>query len=337
MDNACMYTHIFSILGGSDMKKLRTAVLMIMFLTVILSIGTIKASEAADRVKIGLSMAERDQWLSSLETAVVNAAKEKQDVDFTAFDSQRDVQKQIDHVNTFASQNFDAIIINLVEESNTEGIIKAAGKIPVIFVNRTPDPDYLVPGQTAYVGSNEEHSGGLQAQFLAEYFKYKEPKTLRYVLFMGILGLPHTNMRTQSVKDGLEAAGFTLERIFEDTAEFDRAIAMAKMQQFLGTGRDFDVVIANNDEMALGAIEAMKVVGKTGIPVVGIDATPSALDVIESGELTASVFQDATGQGAGAFELAYKVAKGGVLEAEKWIPFELVTKENYLEYKPRSK
>ena len=306
--------------------------IIVVLLTAMFSMGAVKASEAADRLKIGFSISERDQFLSSLETAIANAAKEK-GVDFTAFDSQRDVQKQLDHVTTFASQNFDAIIINLVEESNTEGVVKAAGKMPVIFVNRTPDNDYVVAGQTAYVGSNEAQAGALQAEFLAGYFKGKSPKTLKYVLFMGILGLPNTNMRTQSVKEGLEAAGFKLERIFEDTADFERAKAMEKLQQFLGTGRDFDVVICNNDEMALGAIEALRAVGKTDIPVIGIDATTSAVDAIEKGELACSIFQNPVGQGAGALEVAYKAAKGEPFDAETWIPFELVTKENVANYK----
>lgn len=286
---------------------------------------------ASSGLKVGFSISERDQFLTSLETAIVNAAKEK-GVDLTVFDSQQDVQKQIDHVNTFVSQGYDAIIINLVDASNTEGVMMAAGDTPVVFVNRVPDETYLKEGQTAYVGSNELQSGGLQAEFLTEYFKDKEPKTLDYVMFLGILGQTSTNLRTQSVKEGLEESGFTLNQVFEDTAEFDRAKAMEKMQQFLGTGKEFDVVICNNDEMALGVIEALRAVGKTDIPVVGIDATGNALDAIANGELSCSIFQNPVGQGAGALEVAYKAGKGEAFEAETWIPFELVTIDNVADY-----
>lgn len=306
------------------------------------SSGTTAANSSSDApaadntsstgMKIGFTISERDQFLSSLETAMINVAKEK-GVELTVFDSQRDVQKQLDHVTTFASQGFDAIIVNLVDASNTEGVVREAGDIPVIFVNRLPDEKYLVEGQTAYVGSDEMQSGGLQAEFLADYFKDKNPKTLNYVLFMGTLGLPHTNLRTQSVKEGLESAGFTLNQMFEDTAEYERAKSMEKMQQFLGTGKEFDVVICNNDEMALGVIEALRAVGKTDIPVVGIDATGNALDAIEKGELACSVFQNPVGQGTGALEVAFAAASGEAFEAENWIPFELVTKDNVADYK----
>lgn len=295
-------------------------------------VGSASGEQASSNIKIGFTISSRDQFLSSLESAMLASAKEK-GVELTVFDAQQDTQKQLEQVATFASQNFNAIIVNLVDTNITEGVVKAAGTIPVVFVNRMPDSAYLVEGQTATVGSDEYMSGGLQAEFLADYFKDKAPKELNIVVLMGTLGLQHTTARTESAKKGLEDAGFKVNVVFEDTADFDRSIGMEKMQQFLGTGKDFDAVICNNDEMALGVIEAMRAVGVTDKPVVGIDATDNAKDAVEKGELACTVFQNAVGQGEGAIDVAYRAATGELFESENWIPFELVTIDNLNDFK----
>lgn len=289
------------------------------------------ATQGSGKYKVGFTISERDQFLSSLEAAVVNAAKER-DIEIVTFDAQQDIQKQQDHVASFAAQGFDAIIVNLVNEENTEALVNAANGIPLIFVNRTPADGYLEQGKVVYVGSDEAQAGQLQADFIAEYFVGKEPKTLDYVLFMGIMGLPNTNNRTKAVKEGMQAHGFTINPVFEDTAMYDRVTAMEKMQQLIGTGKKFDVVIANNDEMALGAIEAMRAANITDVPVLGIDATSNALTAVKNGELACTIFQNAKGQGEGALEVAYQIINDQPHETITWIPFEQVTIENVDDY-----
>lgn len=321
------------------MKKLLViSLVFIMMMSGIVGCSTNTATEEgtdeSGKIKIGLTMSSRDQFLSTLETAVQEAASAKEDVEIVAFDSENDIQKQLSHISSFVSQGCSAIIVNLVNSDSTAEILDAAGDIPVVFVNRLPDPSILeATDKTSYVGSDESQAGQLQAEYLTAYFKDEGKKELNYVLFMGTLGLQNTNARTDSVKSGLETNGFTLIKQFEDTADFDRAKAMEKMQQFIGTGKPFDVVIANNDEMALGAIEALKSANITGIPVVGIDATANALAAIEAGELACSVFQDATGQGAGALEHAYAFSNGEEVEKYGWIPFQIISSENLADFK----
>lgn len=321
------------------MKKL-LAISLVLMLVVSSFVGCGSSKEASSdseesggNIKIGLTMSSRDQFLSTLETALTEAADAKGDVEVIAFDAENDIQKQLSQVSSFASQGVSAIIVNLVNSDSTAEIMNAAGDIPVVFVNRLPDTAILESAEkAAYVGSNESDAGQLQSEFLTEYFADKGTKELNYVLFMGTLGLQNTNARTDSAKKGLEDSGFTLVKQFEDTADFDRAKAMEKMQQFIGTKKPFDVVIANNDEMALGAVEAMKAANITGVPVVGIDATANALAAIESGDLACSVFQDAKGQGSGALDFAYKYAKGETVDKYGWIPFQIVSAENLADF-----
>lgn len=287
------------------------------------------ATEApAKTITIGVSLYARDQFISTLEQGIL-AAAEAAGVTVDSQEANNDTQKQAEQVRTFAAKGYDVMIVNLVDTSTAETIIAEAGDIPIIFVNRRPDDSILVEGKYAYVGSQEWDAGKMQAEFLASYFAGRTDP-INYVLFMGQLGLENTQQRTESVKTELENAGFTLNKVFEDTAKWDRATAMDMMQTFLGTGASFDCVICNNDEMALGVIEALKAanVDLTKIPVVGIDATDMACESVKNGEMAMTVFQDAAGQGSKCVEFAKLAAEGQLTELFGWVPFQPVTIDN---------
>jgi len=281
---------------------------------------------------VGVTLYARDQFISNLEQAILKAA-EGTGVEVDSQEANNDTQKQQEQVRTFATKKHNAIIVNLVDTSTAETVIAEAGDIPIIFINRRPDDSVLVQNKYAYVGSQEWDAGKMQAEFLAGFFKGRtEP--IRYVLFMGQLGLENSQQRTESVKTELQGFGFTLEMVFEDTANWDRAEAMNKMQTLIGTAKEFDVVICNNDEMALGVIEAMKAAGMDlkAIPVVGIDATDMACASVKAGEMAATVFQNAAAQGRVAMEYAIKASKGEPFDKFGWVPFEPVSIDNVDEY-----
>jgi ABC-type sugar transport system substrate-binding protein len=283
---------------------------------------------AEEPITIGVSLYARDQFISTLEQGIL-AAAEIAGVTVDSQEANNDTQKQQEQVRTFATKGYDVMIVNLVDTSTAETIIAEAGDIPIIFVNRRPDDSILVEGKYAYVGSQEWDAGKMQAEFLAEYFAGRTDP-INYVLFMGQLGLENTQQRTESVKTELENAGFTLNTVFEDTAKWDRATAMDMMQTFIGTGKSFDCVICNNDEMALGVVEALKAAGYdlSTLPVVGIDATDMACESVKNGEMAMTVFQDAAGQGSACVEFATKAAMGELTELFGWVPFQPVTIDN---------
>ncbi|ADK80247.1 substrate-binding domain-containing protein [Sediminispirochaeta smaragdinae] len=310
-------------------------VLLSLLLTPIFANGSQESSssqEGGKSYRIAFTMALRDQFLSTMENACLAEAK-KEGVKVASQDAQQSSNAQLSQVQQFAAQDYDALIVNLVTTDNSQAVLSAAGDMPVVFVNRAPDVD-LVKGKQTYVGSDEHKSGAFQAQALAKFFTERNVKTINYVLLQGTLGLQHTTLRTSSVKKGLEDAGFTLNQVYQDTAEYDRAKALNKMQQFIASGKKFDCVICNNDEMALGAIAAMKQAGldPKEIPVVGIDATAAGLTAMENGELYATVFQDAKGQGEGALKAAMALASGQEIDTYIDIPFQLVDQSNYKNY-----
>ena len=290
--------------------------------------------EAADKkVKVGVSLFNKDQFFANQEKAMLEYAKQFPNLEIVSFDAQNDMQKQMEHINTFASQKYDVIILSAVNTDTAEEMIGMAGDIPMIFTNRLPAETVFRKGKDAYVGSEETDSGRLQGEYLAGVFKDSGKTELNVVMIMGQLGLDNTTKRTASAKKALEDAGYKLNMVFEDTAEWDRAKAMSKMEQVLGTGKPIDCVIANNDEMALGAMEALKAVDKLkDVQVVGLDATDNALQAIKDGEMGMTVFQDAASQAQKAIDLAMEAASGKEIETMNWIPFTAITKDNVDEF-----
>lgn len=292
-------------------------------------LGEVKAN---GKYKVGFTMPTRDQFLSAMETAATNEAK-NQGIELTTVDANNNANTQIQNVQTFSSQGSDAIIVGLVNTDNAQQILDAANGVPVVFVNRRPSQE-LTPGVAAYVGSDEANAGRFEGEFLADYFKAQGKTEIKTVMLQGVLGLESVIKRTDSAYQALEDAGMTVDKVYEDTAEWDRAKAQNKMQTFLGTGQEFDCVIANNDEMALGAIEALKSAGidLSEVPVVGIDATPAGLTAMDAGELAFTVFQNPVGQGAGAVRAAVLFGNGEEVPTNIDIPFEPVTQDNYKDY-----
>ena len=142
--------------------------------------------------------------------------------------------------------------------------------------------------------------------------------------------------RTQDIYDVIEAGKckVKINVIDQQTANWSRDQAQNLMTNWLSTGAAFDGVISNNDEMAIGAIQAMKAAGidMATVQVGGVDATQDALAAMQAGDLDVTVFQNAKAQGEGALNAAVALSKGEAVDQTVWVPFELVTPANVAEY-----
>ena len=149
---------------------------------------------------------------------------------------------------------------------------------------------------------------------------------------MGELSNQAAVMRTKDIHDVIAGpdCGVKVNILDEQTSNWSRDQAQNLMTNWLSGGAAFDGVIANNDESAIGALQAMKAAGTDmgAVVVAGIDATQDALAAMQAGELDVSVFQDAAGQGAGALDAAIKLSKGEAVDQKVYIPFQLVTPAN---------
>lgn len=289
---------------------------------------------AAD-LKIGVSMSQFDDtYLTNVREYMDKQAKaypKGDGVQLQFEDARADVVKQLSQVENFISQKVDAIIVNPVDTASTARISKSAleAGIPLVYVNRRPDQKDLPKGVAA-VTSDDEEAGRLQMQYIAEKLGGKG----KVVILLGDLANNSTTNRTKGIKEVLaKYPQIKIEQ--EQTGIWLRDRGMTLVNDWLTQGREFNAVLANNDEMAIGAAMALKSAGtKPGsVLIAGVDGTPDGLNAITKGEMTVSVFQDAKGQAVGSVEAARKMAKKEAIEQNIVIPFKLITPDNVKDFK----
>ena len=308
-------------------KKLLTLALAMLFCI------NFTSCKKADKntIRVGIAMAHFDDvFLSFLRETMENYAKKTDNLQTVSQDAKGDVGIQLSQVENFIAQDMDAIIVNPADTEATKKMTEkaVAAGIPIIFVNRKPE--MKLPNGAYFVGSDEVSAGKMQMEYLAKKMNGKG----NLAIMLGELSSVGTHGRTKGVKEVLKNYP-NIKIVEEQTANFMRDEALDLMTNWLSSGKKINTVAANNDEMALGTILAIKNAGlkpNKDIFIGGVDATPDALKAVEKGELTVTVFQDAKGQGLGAIEAAYKLAKGEKVNKNTWIPFQLVTAENYKKF-----
>lgn len=280
-----------------------------------------------DNITIGVTMKFDDLWLTTLRDAMSEYAATQPGVELVMVDSKEDVATQLGQVENFVAQNVDAIIVIAANTDAADPMTKAAqdAGIPLVYVNRLPSN---LPEGISYVGSESIQAGIMQAEWLAEQLGGKG----NVVIMNGDLAQEAAQKRTEGEKQ-VFAKYPDITIIREDTGNWSRDQGLALMENWLASGDQIDAVAANNDEMAIGALQAIEAAGKLGeILVGGVDASPDALQEMDKGRLDVTVFQNAKGQGEGGIQVAIALAKGESVEQFTWIPFELVTPENYKNY-----
>jgi inositol transport system substrate-binding protein len=298
------------------------------------AMATLMASTAHAGTKIGVSMAVfDDNFLTVLRNGIDKQGKEM-GAEVQIEDAGNDVAKQLDQIKNFAASGVQAIIVNPVDTSATQAMsdAAAAANIPLVYVNRQPINVDTMPDNQAFVASNEVDSGTLETKEVCRLLKAAGKTEANIYVMMGELSNQAAVQRTKDIHDVMAGpdCGVKLNIIDEQTANWSRDQAQTLMTNWISAGKPYDAVIANNDEMAIGAIQAMKAANvdmKTMI-IGGVDATQDALAAMAAGDLDATVFQDAAGQGKGALEAAIALAEGKPVEQKVYIPFQLVTPEN---------
>ncbi len=295
---------------------------------------------------ITLLLAWRDEFLITLETAVREAAEEM-GYTFHSISAMQDAKRELQNIQMVRESGEKVVIINLVNLEHVEEVIQAAGDMKMVFINRLPFNRSIFNQDAVYVGSDDKVAGSMQGDWLANYFKRIGKTDIKYILLEGIPGQTTTVERTNAVLQTLQEQGISAtEATPPIVANYNRIEAMIKILPVLRANIPFDAIIANNDAMALGAIEALEQLGMdpSSIPIVGIDATAAGLQAVEEGKLAMTVFQNAEAMGNTAVLAAINLendkpinqSTGYPISAEDpyiiWIPYELVTRENVSDY-----
>ncbi len=275
-------------------------------------------------------------------------------------DSQNKQPTQNEQVDTYITKGVNALAVNPVDLTAAGPIIDKAKAedIPIVLLNRQPsDEDMAKFDKAWYVGAKAEESGTMSGEIIADYFKANEAADkngdgkIQFVMLQGEPGHQDATLRTEYSIKALEDAGYEVEQLGADTAMWDKVKATDLMKTFIAAhGLDqIEAVLANNDDMALGAIEGLKAEGyNTGdeskfIPVVGVDATAPALAAMKDGSLLGTVLNDGENQGIATINIAVAAAQGKEISKETigydvtdekyvWIPYVKVTAENYEQF-----
>jgi inositol transport system substrate-binding protein len=274
-----------------------------------------------------------DNFLTQVRASMQQRAAElKVSIQFE--DAQNDIGRQLNQLQNFIAQRVDAIIVTPVDTDATPRMTHLAvgAGIALVYVNRMPG-DKQLPPRVAFVGSDERQSGTLEMTEVCRLLQGKGD----IVILMGELTNQSTRARTQDVYDVLNRPQCQAIHVLDkQAANWKRTEAADLMTNWLSAGLRPAAVVANDDEMAIGAIQSLKQARRLGSTLVaGIDATPDGLAAVKAGDLKVTVFQNAAGQGRGAVETALKIARNESVPSIVWVPFELVTPANLAGYLSR--
>ena len=180
-----------------------------------------------------------------------------------------------------------------------------------------------------YVGSQEIVAGTLQMEAMGKLLNGQGG----VCILIGKLDNEGAILRTQGNEDTIKSKFPGIRVLAKETGNWQRDQGMSLTENWLTTyGRDLNGILGNNDEMALGAVEALKAAGRTDVIVMGVDAIPDARAAVGNGSLAATVLQDAAGQGRGSAEAVFNALSGQSQPSINWVPFVLIDKNNLAQY-----
>ena len=240
-----------------------------------------------------------------------------------------DQQEQNEKVEEMIDAGCDVLCINLVDRTAPSRIIRMARNedIPVIFFNREPVREDLMQWEKLYyVGCDAEQSGIMQGEIAAEYINShpevdkNEDGKIQYVLLEGEAGHQDAISRTEYSVKTLMKNDVILEKLSYQLADWNRGQAENRMNRLISQyGKEIELVISNNDEMALGAVEAYRTVGydREDWPVIfGIDGLEDALKAVKAGEMQGSILNDRVDQAKEMAKMAVKLFEGEDFDQE---------------------
>lgn len=277
------------------------------------------------KLKIGVAFPILDQFLQKVADGMKARAAES-GVELNIQSAEEKTDKQLAQIENFISDKVDGIIVLPQETNATDQITKKAkdANIPLVYVNRRPanlDP------ATPYVGSDSMVAGKLQGEQLAKLLNNKG----NVAIINGDLSQEAAVQRTKGCKEAVTKAGMKV--VQEQEGKWYRDKGLSITENWLQSGQQIDAICSNNDEMALGAITALKNAGKlASVKVAGVDATADALASMKAGELALSVFQDAKGQGAGGVDTVVQLYNKESAPNVVNVPYVLVTPENMAQF-----
>jgi methyl-galactoside transport system substrate-binding protein len=303
--------------------------------------------------KIGVALfTVDDSFISAARRALESEAAGK--ARLSVLDGQNQQSIQNEQIDAMIAEKANAIIVNPVDSSTMGSLVfrAKAANVPIVFFSRNLSTVSINMWDKAYfVGVKAEDADALQVEILADYWQSRgdadknNDGKMQYILVRGKASQSAALDSAGNRQKAFAAAGIEAAQIAEVNADWSRVETQKRVSTLLASldNKQIEAVICANDEMALGAIEALKIAGlfksdRDFVPVVGVDGARAALDAIADGTLLGTVRGDAASQGKAAFDLALALAKGSEVSDAGWaltegkyvlVPYQKVTRANY--------
>ncbi len=286
--------------------------------------------------------AGKDTFILSMMAELRQQAQGRMELEIVSADG--DQNRQNDQVLQMIQNGVDVLAVNPVDRTSAVYLIRLAKQhnIPIILFNREPLREDLELYEKAYyVGIDPRQQGRLQAELAIDYFNTRPQQDLngdgiiQYVLLRGEPGHQDAELRSAAAQQALSLGGLPAQKLAEESANWEKALGQERMAMLLNSlGNTIECVLSNNDDMALGAIDALKAAGffsgGLSIPVIGVDATAAALEMIAQGALYGTVQNDAHAQAQAVIDLALLLAAGQDVTPASF-PFPMENKVVYIE------
>ena len=285
-------------------------------------------ASTGDTVKVGVCLYKFDDtYISTVRQSLQKIQEENPGkVEFTFYDGKGDQAIQNDSIDTLLQKDTDLLMVNLVDTGASQAVIDKIKKAekPVILFNREPATENIKAYDKAmFVGTNAQEAGVLQGDILVDAWNANKQLDrngdgiMQYVMLKGEPDNPEAIARTKYSVSTINDKGIKTEELANQVCNWDQSAAQnATEAWFSRYGDKIEVIIANNDGMAQGAIAALQAQGYNNgdpnktIPVVGVDATAAAQDLISKGFMTGSVLQDAPAMANALYACGMNLAGG---------------------------
>ena len=339
--------------------KIRITIIILLCCFVLTSCTDQIIYENQNDKKSGINIAvliyrDKDTFMSTMREYIEEYAQELSaeydlNLNVSIVDADNEQKVQNNQLKEFIDQDYDVLCVNIVDRTKAAHMIDMArsAETPIVFFNREPVRiDMSRWKNVYYVGSKAEESGTLQGKMVIEYWenhpeldKNKDGK-MQCVFFCGEPNHQDSILRTEYNLKAFQSSDIVIETLATYTANWQRELAKSKMDVCLKVyGNEIEMIICNNDDMALGAIDSMKQSGsfnnKDLIPTFGIDATPIAQKSVLENELKGTVLNDGRGQAKGVLDTALALSLGQDVNEKVpnlmngkyyWVPYQKFSK-----------
>lgn len=272
------------------------------------------------------NMLDSDVFPHLVKSAFEQDAKGDPSLDVRFTDANGDINRQLNQIDTFIAQKVNAIVIVPVDYQGIVSGVQAANRagIPVIALNVLS-----AGGKFTFVGSANFAAGRMQGEFMAQHL----PKNATVLYLGGTPGLYHSKERWEGFKQACLDKRPDIKLLSNLSGNYDRSQGMQITEDWVQRYPKFDAVVAANDQMALGALQALKTAGRLkGVMISGIDGTTEALHEIQAGEMTQTIRQDAGGQAQAAYQVVETLRAGKNPPPQVLVPFASITHDNVSQY-----